>query len=124
MLFAILATGLKSLGMVEITLDTSLQSIFMITFFTTVGLGASFKLIKLGGKLLIIYWIACGFLALMQNVIGVSLAQVLGIHPLLGVMAGAVSMEGGHGAAVTDKPLKALAFPLPYRLGWLQLHVD
>ncbi|CAM5218956.1 Sodium/glutamate symporter [Ureibacillus acetophenoni] len=99
LLFAILATGLKSLGMVEITLDTSLQSIFMITFFTTVGLGASFKLIKLGGKLLIIYWIACGFLALMQNVIGVSLAQVLGIHPLLGVMAGAVSMEGGHGAA-------------------------
>lgn len=99
LLFAILATGLKGLGIVEITLDTSLQSIFMITFFTTVGLGASFKLIKLGGKLLIIYWLACGFLALMQNVIGVSLAQVLGLHPLLGVMAGAVSMEGGHGAA-------------------------
>ncbi len=99
LLFAILATTLKSMGIVEISLDTSLQSIFMITFFTTVGLGASFKLIKLGGKLLVIYWLACGFLALMQNVIGVSLAQVLGLHPLLGVMAGAVSMEGGHGAA-------------------------
>nr|WP_106782960.1 sodium/glutamate symporter [Lysinibacillus timonensis] len=99
LLFAILATALKSFGIIEITLDTSLQSIFMITFFTTVGLGASFKLVKLGGKLLIIYWLACGFLALMQNVIGVSLAQVLGLHPLLGVMAGAVSMEGGHGAA-------------------------
>jgi ESS family glutamate:Na+ symporter len=71
----------------------------MITFFTTVGLGASFKLVKLGGKLLIVYWLACGFLALMQNVIGVSLASLFGIDPLIGMMAGAVSMEGGHGSA-------------------------
>ena len=88
---------LKTTGILEISLDTSLQSLFMITFFTTIGLGASFKLVKLGGKLLIIYWLACGFLALMQNVIGVSLASLMGIHPLIGMMAGAVSMEGGHG---------------------------
>lgn len=99
LLFAALATILKTTGILEISLDTSLQSLFMITFFTTIGLGASFKLVKLGGKLLIIYWLACGFLALMQNVIGVSLASLMGIHPLIGMMAGTVSMEGGHGAA-------------------------
>ncbi|MCY9513859.1 sodium/glutamate symporter [Paenibacillus apiarius] len=99
LLFAILATILKTTGLLEIALDTSLQSLFMLTFFTTVGLGASFQLIKLGGKLLVIYWLACGFLALAQNVIGVSLASLFGIHPLIGMMAGAVSMEGGHGAA-------------------------
>lgn len=99
LLFAILVTALKQTGILAITLDTSLQSLFMLTFFTTVGLGASFKLVKLGGKLLVIYWIACGFLALAQNVIGISLAKVLGIKPLLGIMVGAVSMEGGHGAA-------------------------
>ncbi|MGE7997578.1 sodium/glutamate symporter [Lysinibacillus sp. NPDC093190] len=99
LLFAALATILKTTGVLEISLDTSLQSLFMITFFTTIGLGASFKLVKLGGKLLIIYWLACGFLALMQNAIGVSLASLMGIHPLIGMMAGAVSMEGGHGAA-------------------------
>jgi len=99
LLFAALATILKTTGTLEISLDTSLQSLFMITFFTTIGLGASFKLVKLGGKLLIIYWLACGFLALMQNVIGVSLASLMDIHPLIGMMAGAVSMEGGHGAA-------------------------
>ncbi|MFF0825432.1 sodium/glutamate symporter [Brevibacillus sp. NPDC003359] len=99
LLFAVIATTLKATGILQITLDTSLQSLFMLTFFTTVGLGASFKLIKLGGKLLVIYWLACGFLALAQNVIGVSLASVFGIHPLIGMMAGAVSMEGGHGAA-------------------------
>lgn len=99
LLFAAIATILKTTGILEISLDTSLQSLFMVTFFTTVGLGASFKLVKLGGKVLVIYWLACGFLALMQNVIGVSLASLMGIHPLIGMMAGAVSMEGGHGAA-------------------------
>lgn len=72
LLFAVFATIFKSLGWLEITLDTSLQSLFMLTFFTTIGLGASFKLIKLGGKVLVIYWLACGFLALAQNTIGVS----------------------------------------------------
>ncbi|MFJ9464443.1 sodium/glutamate symporter [Viridibacillus arvi] len=99
LIFAAIATILQATGTLEISLDTSLQSLFMITFFTTVGLGASFKLVKLGGKILIVYWLACGFLALMQNVIGVSLASLFGIDPLIGMMAGAVSMEGGHGSA-------------------------
>ncbi|WP_144510377.1 sodium/glutamate symporter [Bacillus sp. FJAT-22090] len=99
LLFAVLATIAKSFGWFEITLDTSLQGLFMLTFFTTVGLGASFKLVKLGGKLLVIYWLACGFLALAQNTIGVSMAYLFDLHPLIGMMAGAVSMEGGHGAA-------------------------
>ncbi|KZE37720.1 sodium:glutamate symporter [Bhargavaea cecembensis] len=99
LIFAILAFILQSTGVVEIALDTSLQSLFMVAFFTTVGLGASMKLIKLGGKLLIIYLIFCGILIFMQNVIGVSLAKVFGIDPLLGVMSGAVTMSGGHGGA-------------------------
>ncbi|MFC5602722.1 sodium/glutamate symporter [Sporosarcina koreensis] len=99
LLFAIVALILKSSGIVEISLDTSLQSLFMVAFFTTVGLGASFKLIKLGGKLLIIYLLLCGVTVFMQNVIGVSLAKVFHIDPLLGVMSGAVSMSGGHGGA-------------------------
>ncbi|SDE74462.1 glutamate:Na+ symporter, ESS family [Bhargavaea beijingensis] len=99
LIFAILAFVFKSAGIVEIVLDTSLQTLFMVAFFTTVGLGASFKLIKLGGKLLIIYWVVCGVMALMQNVIGISFARLFGIEPLLGVMAGTVSMSGGHGGA-------------------------
>jgi len=99
LIFATLALVLKTTGIVEITLDTSLQTLFMIAFFTTVGLGASFKLIKLGGKLLVIYLLLCGVTVFLQNVIGVSFAGLFGIEPLLGVMAGAVSMNGGHGGA-------------------------
>lgn len=99
LIFATLALVLKTTGIIEITLDTSLQTLFMIAFFTTVGLGASFKLIKLGGKLLVIYLLLCGVTVFLQNVIGVSFAGLFGIDPLLGVMAGAVSMNGGHGGA-------------------------
>ncbi|MFL1673641.1 sodium/glutamate symporter [Paenibacillus dendritiformis] len=118
LLFAIIATILKTTGLLTITLDTSLQSLFMLTFFTTVGLGASFQLIKLGGKLLVIYWLACGFLALAQNVIGVSLASLFGIHPLIGMMAGAVSMEGGHGAATAfGQTIEELGVPSALSIG-------
>src|SRR5699024_11928148 len=78
---------------------SSLQSLFMIIFFTTVGLGASFKLIKLGGKLLVIYLLAASALTVIQNTLGVSLASVLGIDPLLGLMASSRAMIGGHGGA-------------------------
>lgn len=99
LLLAFILTTLRGLDIVTITLDTSLQSLFMLVFFTTVGLGASFGLIKIGGRLLVIYWLACGFLALVQSAIGISLASLLNLDPLIGVMMGAVSMEGGHGAA-------------------------
>lgn len=101
LLSSVVITLLASVGVVSIQFDSALMSYFMLIFFTTVGLGASFRLVKLGGKLLVIYWLACGFLALVQNVIGVSLAALLGMEPLLGVLVGAVSMEGGHGAAAT-----------------------
>lgn len=99
LLLAFILTALRGFDIVSITLDTSLQSLFMLVFFTTVGLGASFGLIKIGGKLLVIYWLACGFLALVQSAIGISLASLLNLDPLIGIMVGAVSMEGGHGAA-------------------------
>lgn len=118
LIFAILALVLKTTGVVEITLDTSLQSLFMIAFFTTVGLGASFKLIKLGGKLLVIYLLLCGITVFMQNAIGISFAQLFGIDPLLGVMAGAVTMNGGHGgAAAYGQTIEALGISSALTIG-------
>ncbi|PAQ15412.1 sodium/glutamate symporter [Bacillus sp. FJAT-42315] len=99
LLFAIIVTVLNKFNIVEITIDTSLQSLFMLAFFTTVGLGASTTLIKIGGKLLLIYWGMCTVLAFMQNAIGISLAKIMNIDPLIGILTGAVSMSGGHGGA-------------------------
>lgn len=97
LLFALMAWFLSSFNILTFKMNTEFQTLFMLAFFTTIGLGASFALIKLGGKILVIYWLACGFLALLQNVIGVSMASMFGMNPLMGVVMGAASMEGGHG---------------------------
>ncbi|MDO5375427.1 MAG: sodium/glutamate symporter [Staphylococcus rostri] len=100
LIFAIISAILASTGVITIKLDGKFfQDFFMLAFFTTIGLGASFKLLKMGGKVLIVYWLLCGVLATFQNVIGVSAAKLLNIDPLLGLTAGAMSMEGGHGNA-------------------------
>ncbi|MBF8982517.1 hypothetical protein IZY60_03095 [Lutibacter sp. B2] len=103
-LFAILALILKQNNIMSMKMDTTFQSPFMIAFFTTVGLGASFGLVKKGRLPLIFYWLLCGILSIMQNVIGVVFAKLTGISPLLGLMVGAVSMEGGHGGAAAFGP--------------------
>ena len=51
------------------------------------------------GKALIKYWILCGVLSYCQNIIALILSKVIGINPLLGLMCGTISMEGGHGSS-------------------------
>ena len=79
--------------------DSTFQSPFMVAFFTTVGLGASLSLLKKGGVLLIIYWLIAGVVSIIQNFISVGLAAITGLEYPYALLAGAISMIGGHGAA-------------------------
>lgn len=103
-LFALLVFLLNQFNILNIVLDTSLQSTFMVAFFTTVGIGSSFSLIKKGGKSVLIYWIFCIILIFAQNIISLLGAMLTGINPLLGLMCGAISMGGGHGTSATFGP--------------------
>lgn len=100
---------LRESGLGALDFNTTLQTPFMVLFFTTIGLGSSVEALKKGGKLLVFFWLASGFMTLMQTVIGVSLAEVTGINPLIGVIAGSVTMSGGHGSgAAFGKTIEAL----------------
>jgi len=79
--------------------DTYFQAPFMLAFFTTVGLGASFALLKKGGLLLIVYWMVAGVISVFQNVIGIVVGKVVGLEAPYALLAGAISMVGGHSAA-------------------------
>ena len=79
--------------------DTTFQSPFMVAFFTTVGLGASLSLLKKGGILLIVYWLIASIVSIIQNCISIGLAYVTGLEYPYALLAGAISMIGGHGAA-------------------------
>lgn len=95
----------RGTGAMTVSIDTTLQLPFMLAFFTCVGFSGSFKMLKTGGRLLIVFLIACWVLAIAQGAIGVAMASILGIHPVLGVMAGPVSMVGGHGNAAAFGPV-------------------
>jgi ESS family glutamate:Na+ symporter len=96
-LFAALSLALRQGGILGFEFDTTLQTPLMIAFFTTIGLGASLALLKVGGPQVLLFWGLATGLALLQNVVGTGLAGALGVHPFLGLIAGSITMTGGHG---------------------------
>ncbi|WDD88825.1 sodium/glutamate symporter [Fusobacterium nucleatum] len=88
-------------GTFKFNFENIFQSTFMLAFFTTVGLGASFTLLKKGGKLLIIYWLTCGIISIFQNVIGITISKTTGLEAPYALLSSAISMVGGHSAALS-----------------------
>lgn len=95
--FSLIVFILEYFNLVNVSMNTFLMPYFMSFFFTIVGLNVSFKLLKKGGKTLIIYWLLCALLGLCQNIITFVSSKLLSINPLLALMCGNISMEGGHG---------------------------
>ena len=104
-IFAILALVLKQSEVIEFQFDTTLQSVLMTAFFTTVGFTASLKLLKQGGLKVILFLLAAIMLVVLQNVIAVGFAKVFDLNPLLGLATGSVPMTGGHGTSGAFGPL-------------------
>jgi hypothetical protein len=77
-LFMLVTWAGHTSGAFAFSFTTTLQSFFMLAFFTTVGLGASLSLLKKGGMLLVIYWLVAGIVSICQNIIGISLSSVTG----------------------------------------------
>ncbi|MEK9499160.1 sodium/glutamate symporter [Photorhabdus sp. P32] len=81
----------------EISFDLSLKDPLMLTFFATIGLNANLSSLKAGGKVLFTFVFVVVGLLLVQNTVGIALAELLGLDPLMGLLAGSVTLSGGHG---------------------------
>lgn len=103
--FAIISFLLRKSNLLYINFDTTLQNILMTAFFTTVGFTASISLLKKGGSKVLKFLVVAVLLVLTQNVVGVLSAKVIGVNSLLGLIAGSVSMTGGHGASGAFGPV-------------------
>ncbi len=86
----------------NLEMDLVLRDILMVAFFTTVGMSASLSLVKLGGKQVLWFLGVSVAGLLMQNLLGLVAAKAMGLNPLIGLLAGSVSLTGG--------PATALAF--------------
>ncbi|MBL3520365.1 sodium/glutamate symporter [Arcobacter lanthieri] len=83
----------------SITTSLELQTSFMLIFFASIGLSANFYKLKEGGISLIIFLLVVSTFIIVQNFVGISLATILGIDPLIGLIAGSITLTGGHGTA-------------------------
>lgn len=100
-LFALLNWFLRSKTNFGFRFDSTLQDPFMISFFTTIGLAASLRLLKEGGKAVFTFLIAASVLLVLQNLVSWGLSIATGLDPLLGLLAGSITMSGGHGTGAT-----------------------
>ena len=104
-LFAILALVLHQTGVMDIEMDNTLRVVAMTAFFTTVGFSASFRLLKKGGVKVFIFLGLAVTLVVLQNVLGIGLATLFKLNPLVGLATGSVPMTGGHGTAASWGPV-------------------
>ena len=99
LIFAIMTCICYVTGIAEFSFDDTLREVCMVFFFTSVGFQANLKVLKSGGKSLIVFLGLVIALIILQNLTAVGLAKLLNLNPLIGMCTGSIPMVGGHGTA-------------------------
>jgi glutamate:Na+ symporter, ESS family len=102
--FTLLVMVLRSQGL-SVQFDTALQSTLSVAFFTSIGMSASLALLRVGGIQVLIFLILATFFCFVQNFAGIGIALGFGENPLLGVMAGSVTLVGGPATGLAFAPV-------------------
>jgi glutamate:Na+ symporter, ESS family len=89
---------------ITLEFETFLRNALMVGFFTTVGLSARYELIKVGGPALLVLLLVSTLGAVLQNLVGMAVAQGIGVPPLLGILAGSVTLAGGPATGLAFGP--------------------
>lgn len=97
--FSVVSLMLYKLWNVELVFDGTLKDVFMLVFFTSVGFQSNLKVLRRGGSTLLLMLGVLAFIIVVQNVLPLGIAWVMGVNPLVGMAAGSISMAGGHGTA-------------------------
>ena len=105
LLFAIFTCICYATGLAEFSFDDTLREVCMVFFFTSVGFQANLKVLKSGGKSLIIFLALVVLLIIFQNGLTVGVSKLLGLDPLIGLCTGSIPMVGGHGTAGAFGPV-------------------
>lgn len=96
---AVIVYGLNAFFGYSFVFLKELQTACMLMFFASIGLSADFARLKAGGTPLLIFTIVVSFFIVLQNGVGVALAKMLGLDPMLGLVTGSIALTGGHGTA-------------------------
>ena len=105
LIFAIMTCICYVTGIAEFSFVDTLREVCMVFFFTSVGFQANLKVLKSGGKSLIVFLGLVIVLIILQNLTAVGLAKLLNLNPLIGMCTGSIPMVGGHGTAGAFGPV-------------------
>jgi ESS family glutamate:Na+ symporter len=97
LVFACLMAFLQTQTEIRLHFDTDLRGFLMLAFFAGVGLTADLTRLKRGGISLAILLVVVAVFLIIQNAIGASMAYLLDLHPAIGLLAGSITLSGGHG---------------------------
>ena len=98
-IFSLITLVLYSCFHLEVSFDGTLKDVFMLAFFTSVGFQSDLRVLKQGGKLLIVMLALLVGIIALQNLMPMGITRLLAVDPLIGMAAGSISMTGGHGTA-------------------------
>jgi len=105
LIVALAITALRAAGREAVRFDTTLQPPLMIAFFTSIGFGASVPFLRAGGPAVAVFLGLATAVAVLQNLMGAGVAAAIGVPPLLGVLAGSVTLTGGPATGLAFAPL-------------------
>lgn len=107
LLFSVVIALLKGSGVIALSFETSVvKDLCQNLFFMCVGFGFSFKMLKkAGGKLCAMIALAACLLITIQDIIGVLVGNLIGLHPLLALQCSSAAMAGGVGTASAFGPI-------------------
>ena len=96
---ALVLFGVHTVQGVNFQFEKPLQDAFMLVFFSSIGLSADFARLRQGGRPLVIFIIVVSAFIIVQNVVGTVMASMLGLDARIGLVAGSITLTGGHGTA-------------------------
>ncbi|HKO87827.1 MAG TPA: sodium/glutamate symporter [Burkholderiales bacterium] len=97
LLFAAVASIAWAATDFTFTMDQTIKPELLLMFFAGAGLCADLRMLKRGGKALLIFLLVLFPYVLLQNMVGVATAKALDLHPIFGLIGGSITLLGGHG---------------------------
>ena len=104
LIFAIVHAALRGAGVLEFSMDTTLQTVFMTAFFCSVGYMAAFGELKKGGVGVVKFLLLAIIMCCIQDLVGGFGAKMFGLDGRLGLTMGSIPLVGGHGTAGSFGP--------------------
>lgn len=105
-----LLTTVSHLNGIDLTFDLPLKTTLMLMFFASVGYAANLAMLRHGGKALFAFLFCATLFIVFQDVVGVALSKTLGLDPMLGLLAGSITLSGGHGTGAAWASIFAQQF--------------